>query len=62
MAVGATFIIFQLLTFLVVFNECKINELYRWKQMSYGGLGLGENVKGFFSAFLKDFFVVVLLM
>ncbi|KAG4067352.1 hypothetical protein HA402_000343 [Bradysia odoriphaga] len=43
MAIGIAFIVFQLLTFLVVDNECKINEFYRWKQISFEGLGLEEN-------------------
>lgn len=37
------FIILQLISFFVI-NECKLNEFYRWKQISFEKLDTGENL------------------
>lgn len=54
--VGVAFIIFQILTFFIVDNECRINELYRWKQISFEKLGLGKDIILFVLAFSKTKF------
>lgn len=48
MAAGITLIILQFVT-LFVFNECKLNEYYRWKQMSFETLETGKNIFFFFN-------------
>ncbi|KAJ6628025.1 L-dopachrome tautomerase yellow-f2 [Pseudolycoriella hygida] len=35
MGVGRSLIIFQILIYFVVVSDCKLNEFYRWKQMSF---------------------------
>lgn len=42
-ATTITFVILQLLCFFVV-NECKLNEFYRWKQISFEKLEPGKSL------------------
>lgn len=43
MAPSIKLVIFQFFCFFVV-HECKLNELYRWKQISFEKLEAGENI------------------
>lgn len=36
------FVILQLICVYLVLSDCKLEEFYRWKQMSFEGLPLGE--------------------
>lgn len=48
MATSNAFIILQLISFFFVY-ECKLNEFYRWKQISFEKLEAGKSLGfGFF--------------
>lgn len=56
MANAKYFVVLQLICVYALFSECKLEEFYRWKQMSFEGLPLGK-VTDFYNRLLIAIFV-----